>query len=137
MMYSEPENHAPEASCNSIKSSLHALIVARFALIRHEFKGALRDLTKAITSFVIAALLAFFAWTLLLAGSIAAISITCSWPWHVVTLVFAALHLMAAIILVKSASSAAKARPFPHTRSEFKKDCAWLESLQNNRKSKS
>lgn len=138
MMCSESENHVPEVPCNQgIKSSLHALIAARFALIRHECKSALRDRTKAITSFVIATFLAFFAWALLLTGSIAAISIACNWPWHVVSLVFAALHLMAAIILVKAASSAAKTEPFPHTRSEFKKDCEWLESLQNDRKSKS
>ena len=133
----ESENNTPASSEGGFKSSIHALVSARIALIRHELKEAFRDRAKALTSLVVAAVLAFFSWALLLAGSIAAISIAGNWPWHLVALVFAALHLMAAIILVKAASSAAKTEPFPVTRSEFKKDCEWLESLQNERKSKS
>ncbi len=136
-MDSESEQQSPASSEGGFKSSIHALISSRIALIRHELKSAFRDRAQAIASVFVAAMLIFFSWALLLAGSIAAISIATGWPWHLISLAFAALHLMAAIILVKSASSTAKADPFPVTRSEFKKDCEWLESLQNERKSKS
>jgi len=125
----EHEHEAP--SMGGLKSSLHTLISARIAIVSHELKQASRERAKAIGSILIAAMLAFFAWALLLAGSIAAIAVATGWPWHVVSLAFAALHLMAAILLVKSASTSTKAPAFPVTRSEFKKDCEWIESLQN------
>ena len=133
----ESDNRASEAPQGGLRSSIHALVTSRLAMIRLEIKQALRERAQAIASILIAAMLAFFSWALLLTGLIAAISIATEWPWHLVTLAFAALHLMAAIILIKSATSAAKSEPFPVTRSEFKKDCEWLESLQNKPKSKS
>ena len=133
----ELEQQAPEATEGNFKSSIHALVTSRIALIRHELKLAARDRVRAIGSVVIAAMLLFFTWALLLTGLIAAIALSTGWPWHLITLAFAALHLMAAIILVKSAASTARAEPFPHTRSEFKKDCEWLESLQSKPTSKS
>jgi len=132
----ETEQDRAEPQPTGFKSSLHALVSARIALIRHEVKQAMKDRARAVTSLMVAALLIFFCWALLLAGSIAAIAIATGWQWHLVALCFAALHLMAAIVLVKSASTAAKSDPFPITRSEFKKDCEWLESLQNEPKSK-
>jgi F-type H+-transporting ATPase subunit b len=38
---------------------------------------------------------------------------------------------------IKAAAAAAKSDFIPITRSEFKKDCEWLESLKNKPKSKS
>ena len=133
----ESENQPSESPDGDFKSSLHALVTARITLMRHELKQLLRDRARALTSVLVAAMLIFFTWALLLTGLIAAIALSTGWPWHLVTLAFAALHLMAAIILVKSAASTVKNEPFPITRSEFKKDCEWLESLQNKPKSKS
>lgn len=131
-----PDHPAQQSTNEGLRSSLHALLSARTAIIRHELKLALKCRARAVASLVIAAILAFFTWALFLAGSIAAISGASGWPWHLVTLGFAVLHLLVAGILLLTASSSAKSPSFPVTRSEFKKDCEWLESLQNKKKSK-
>lgn len=133
----EADKTTTELPMGGFKSSLHTLVTARASLICREFKSALRDRTRAITSLIVAVMLAFFSWALLLAGSIAALSIATGWPWHLVTLCLAALHLMTAIMLLKAATNSAKSDPFPLTRSEFQKDCEWLQSLQKDPKSKS
>jgi len=119
-----------------MKSSLHALITARLTLIKLELKQALKDRARTLASLLIAAMMVFFAWLLLLAGGIAAIAAAAHWPWHLVALGFATLHLLVAVLLVLS-TSGSKSKSFPVTRSEFKKDCEWLESLQNKPKSNS
>ncbi len=136
-MDSEAQDQASQPSPEGIKSSIHTLVSSRISLFCLEVKQALRERCRAITFLVTAALLGFFSWALLLAGSIAAIAIATGWQWHLVALCFAALHLMAAVILVKAAAAAAKSDFIPITRSEFKKDCEWLESLKNKPKSKS
>ncbi|MDX1679474.1 MAG: phage holin family protein [Akkermansiaceae bacterium] len=133
----ETPDRSVEPQASGFKSSLHTLIGSRIALARIEFKQALRERTRAIAFVLVAAMLLFYCWALLMVGLIAAIAIGTEWPWHLITLAFAALHLLGALILVKSASSSARSEPFVNTRSEFKKDCEWLESLQKKPKSKS
>lgn len=130
-----PDLASRESSREGLRSSLYALLASRGALIRLELRQLLRSRVRGVAYLVIAAILIFFTWALFLAGSIAAISISSHWPWHLVALGFAALHLIAAVVLVLSASHSSKGPSFPVTRSEFKKDCEWLEGLQNKTKS--
>lgn len=134
-MERDTAHSAPEIPDDGLRSSLHALLSARIAIIRQELKLAAKQRLRAIASLVVASILVFFTWALFLAGSIAAIAMASGWPWHLVTLGFAVLHLLVAGLLVVTASNSSRAPSFPVTSSEFKKDCEWLEGLQNKKKS--
>ena len=53
------------------------------------------------------------------------------WPWYLITLGIAAIHLMAAVAAVLALKKPVDP-PFPLTRAELTKDQAWLESLKND-----
>ena len=112
------------------------LVTARIALIQHELGQAIRDRLRSIFALLVALICVFFAWALTLAGATAAIAELSGWPWHFVALGFAAIHLLAALALLRMARTR-KSKPFPITRSEFEKDREWIESLQNKPNSKS
>lgn len=112
------------------KRSLMALVTSRIALIGHEGREAIRERTRALALLLAGLLCAFFTWALLLAGAIAAIAVVSGWPWHLIALGFAALHLVCAISLLRAAM-APQPPAFPITRMEFEKDRAWIEDLQN------
>lgn len=118
---------------NNWREALMALIASRIALIQLEARqsakiGASRAIRMATAAFCL-----LFAWMLLLAGGIAALSVAADWPWHWVALITAALHLLLAWILVNSSKAAPPA--FPATRAEFQKDREWIENFQKKPKS--
>lgn len=106
------------------------LVSSRLELIQYEFRQAARNQLRTLVALLAAGVCIFFTWALSLAGAIAAIATVSGWPWHLVALSFAAVHLIAAVILFKTAKGPQSAA-FPITRSEFEKDREWLESLQN------
>lgn len=116
------------------REALLALVSSRIALIQLESKDAARDAGGRLARWVAVLFCAFFTWALFLAGSVALIAKTAGWPWHGVALAAAALHLLAAVILAKSAKTPA-APSFPVTRAEFQKDREWIENFQKTRKS--
>ena len=131
-----PPPHAPQDAPSGWLESLAGLVSNRIALIQLELKQAAQQRVRALICVIAGAVCAFFTWVLLLAGGIYAISVASGWPWHLVTLCCAALHLVVAILLFRTAM-APKSPPFPHTREEFRKDREWIESLQNKPESKS
>lgn len=110
------------------------LIASRFALIQLESKEAAHDGAKRAARFAAAALCAVFAWALLLAGGIAFISEQLGWSWSLVAIGTAILHLIAGIIFSRPPKGSG-GEAFRVTRAEFQKDRAWIENLQNPKKS--
>ncbi len=110
------------------------LVSSRIALIELESKEAAKGGARRAIALMAAIICVFFTWALLLAGGIAAISAATGWPWHWVAMAGAAIHLLAAIILIRRAKPSDQPA-FPVTRSEFQKDREWIENLQKTRKS--
>lgn len=117
------------------RASILTLVASRIELIQIELRQALKDRSRALTALVAGILCAFFTWALLLAGGIAALAETLGCPWHFLALLAAGLHLLATLVLFKSAK-APQAEAFPVTRSEFQKDREWIESLQKTPESR-
>ena len=115
------------------RDALMLLIACRIALIQLEAKQAAKSGASRAIRLAAAAFCLVFAWMLLLAGGIAAISASTSWAWQWVALVTAALHLLLAWILIISSKASPPA--FPATRAEFQKDREWIESIQKKPKS--
>lgn len=111
-----------------------ALIASRIALIELESKEAVKQSARSAVMIVTAVLCGIFAWALLLAGGVSLIAVTADWPWYLVALGVAGLHLLVALILVKLAKPAA-ITAFPVTRSEFNKDRQWIENFHPSQKS--
>lgn len=111
------------------------LISSRVALIQLESKDAARDAALRMARLVALVICIFFTWALVLAGGTAALAKATAWPWYLIAFGFAAMHLIAAIILAKSAKTQS-GPAFPITRAEFQKDREWIENLQLTRKSK-
>ena len=116
------------------REAVTALIATRVALIQHEAReSANRGARRAIR--IVAALFClFFTWALLLIGGVAAVCAATGWPWHWVALAAAALHLIAAFLLM--AQSKPSEPSFPLTRAEFQKDREWFENLHHHPKSR-
>ena len=110
------------------------LVATRLALIELELKQAAASGARRASGWVAAVACLFFTWLLLLAGGIALIAEATDWPWSLVALAGAALHLVAAIGFAWSARTPA-APAFPVTRAEFHKDREWIETLQQTPKS--
>lgn len=123
-----PEDRRRDSS--DWKHTLSALIASRLEIIQLEMRQAAREGARTVAAIVAAALCAFFTWALVLAGGIAYIAQATQWPWPLIALIAASLHLMAGFVLLRAAK-ASKAPSFPVTRSEFQKDREWIESLQN------
>ncbi|MGB6223391.1 phage holin family protein [Haloferula sp.] len=109
-------------------------ITARIDLLKYEARDAGQEALKRGALLALILFCAIFFWCLLTVGLIGWISMSQDWPWYAVTLVFAGLYLLTAIIagvLLKKPT----APPFPLTRAELSKDQAWLETLKNDPKS--
>ena len=118
------------------REALLDLFGSRIALIEVEGKEAITDAVRRGILLTLLLLCLCFMWALLLAAAIAAISHSSGWPWYWIALGFSAIHLVTAIVLGRAAQVPAKPA-FPITRSEFQKDRAWIESLQQTPKSNS
>lgn len=112
-----------------------ALIASRLALIELESKDAVKQGVRAAIMIVAAVICVIFAWAMLLAGGVSLIAVSAGWPWYLVALGVAALHLLVGFILLKLAKPSAISA-FPVTRSEFKKDRQWIENFHQIKKSK-
>lgn len=110
------------------KEAAMALISARISIIRMESKDAAENLARRLLLWMIMGICAFFAWALILAGSIALIAENSVYPWYDIAIVFAASHLVIALILAILAKKSAPPA-FPVTRSEFQKDREWILKL--------
>ena len=126
-----PNTQSPPANW---REALMALIASRIALIELESKDAVRQGARSAIMIVAAVICAVFAWALLLAGGVSLIAVIADWPWYLVALGVAALHLLVAFVLVKSAKPNA-ITAFPVTRSEFNKDRQWIENFHLTKKS--
>jgi hypothetical protein len=116
------------------REALLSLIASRVTLIQLESKDAAKDGASRAARLIAVVICVFFFWALLLAGGIATISKAAGWPWYWIALGAAAIHLLAAILLARSAKTPA-APAFPVTRAEFQKDREWIENFQKTRKS--
>ncbi len=116
------------------REAVLVLIAARLAIIELEGKHAARLGAQRALSLAAMAVCVLFAWALLLAGGIAVIARATHWPWGLLALAAAVLHLLAALALARAARAAAPPL-FPVTRAEFHHDREWIESLQQTPKS--
>lgn len=124
----------PEAMPSNWREALLNLIAARVALIQHESKDAARDAAGRAARLIALVICVFFTWALFLAGAVALLAKLTAWPWFAFAFILAALHLIAALILAKSAKAPASPS-FPVTRAEFQKDREWIQNFQSSRKS--
>lgn len=116
------------------REALMNLISSRVSLIQLESQEVKRESAKRAAIIVCGLLCAFFGWALVLAGGIALLASATGWPWHVIALAAAALHLAAAAGFLLAAKRPGPP-PFPVTRAEFQKDREWIENFQKTRKS--
>lgn len=131
----EPTGQAtPSDIPSNWREAITSLIAARVALIQLEAQEAARHGAKRAVGIAVGALSALFAWILLLAGAIGAVSAATGWAWHWLALGTGGLHALLAIILIFSLKKSSHAA-FSLTRAEFQKDREWIENLQTNRKS--
>lgn len=128
------ERDSPAQAPANWREALFALLVSRIALIECESKDAAKHAARRAILLVALVFCIFFMWAMLLAGAIAAISVTSGWPWYWLAIGTGTIHMLAAIVLAKAAQSPAKPA-FPVTRAEFKKDREWIENLQKTPKS--
>ncbi|GAA5119127.1 phage holin family protein [Luteolibacter yonseiensis] len=118
------------------REALMALIASRVALIQLESKDVAKAGIRSAIYLAATFVCVLSTWALFLAGGIALVSELTRWPWSLVALSAAALHLLAAFILVRLAKP--KGTPaFPVTRSEFQKDREWIENFQKTKSSNS
>ena len=115
------------------RQAIATLVTSRIALIQLEARESVRHGVKRALRIIAAILCLFFGWTLLLAGTVTALSAFTGWAWHWVAIAAALAHLIGAAILV--AVSRSSQPMFSLTRAEFKKDRQWFENLQNSDKS--
>ena len=115
------------------REALMALIASRIALIQLEGRQAAKCATSRAIRMLVVAFCLLFAWVLLLAGGVTAISAYAGWPWHWVAISTAVVHLLLAWIIAISCTASPPA--FPATRAEFQKDREWIENFQKKPKS--
>ena len=125
------ESDAPRANW---REALMGLVAARLALIQLESKDATREASRRAALIGAACATVFFAWALLLIGGISLLAHATGWPWNLVTVGLAILHLVLGIILAQSAKPSGAAS-FPVTRAEFQKDREWIENFNKTKKS--
>jgi Putative Actinobacterial Holin-X, holin superfamily III len=146
-MSSSSDNLPPSASASSARESsetnapfthwrvaLMDLLAARLSLIQLESQDAARETTRRVALIAVASAATFFAWALLLAGGVSLLSQSTGWPWNLIAIGFAAIHLVIGIILSQSAKPSGNPS-FPVTRAEFQKDREWIENFNRNKKS--
>ncbi len=111
-----------------------ALIASRIAIIQLESAEAAKNASKIIIHWIAALTCIFFAWALIIAGTIAAIAHCMHWPWHWIALATATIHLLAAASLFRLGKPN-RIPAFHITRTEFQKDREWIENFHNHQKS--
>ncbi len=116
------------------REALMALIAARVALIQLEAKDSSKEIVRRVLLIAIACGCAFFAWALLLTGGVSLISESTGWPWNLVAVGMALLHLLVSLVLILAAKPSGNSQ-FPVTRAEFKKDREWIENFHTTSKS--
>ncbi|MFT3991788.1 MAG: phage holin family protein [Luteolibacter sp.] len=121
-----PPTHWTEAACT--------LISTRLAIFQLESRDAARGWVKKAVFLGIASFCFLSAWLCLLAGGIAALSVVFAQPWYWIALIVSLAHLLIAAIFLKISGSRMKSA-FSHTKAEFQKDRAWIETLNKNRTS--
>ena len=126
------QQHPQEEGWMAAASSF---VSSRIELIKLEARDAGQAALKQGLLLAVIIGCAFFVWILGVVGLIGWISDSQSWPWYVVTLGAAGLHLLVAIIAGVLLRKPA-APSFPLTRAELSKDQAWLETLKNDPKSR-
>ncbi|MCB1130497.1 MAG: phage holin family protein [Verrucomicrobiae bacterium] len=129
-----PEREPSSSGPTSWAEALGGLVQSRIGIIRIEAGEAARTTVRRAVFAAVAALAALFAWALLIAGLVGLVVLLAGWPWPYVMLGAAGIHLVAAIIAIIAMRRPASPA-FPLTLEEFKKDRAWLETLQKNKKS--
>jgi hypothetical protein len=129
-----PDFREPDATRANWREALMGLIAARLALIQLESKDATQEASRRAGLIAAACGSVFFAWALLLVGGASLLSQATGWPWNLITLGLAALHLVLGIILAQSAKPSGAAS-FPVTRAEFQKDREWIENFNKDKKS--
>jgi uncharacterized membrane protein YqjE len=128
-----PEGRDPSHGPSTWIEALLAIISTRAELIRLEAKDAARKGSNKVARVIAAVLCITFGWSLLLAGSIGALSHLAGWPWFWTALAIGAMHIVGAVILLRKSSGHAPL--FPVTRAEFQRDREWIENLQKHPKS--
>lgn len=129
-----PRGHEQAPTPSSWIDALLAIVSTRAELIRLEAKDAARKSSCKAARIITAILCITFGWSLLLAGSIGALSHLAGWPWFWAALAIGAIHIIAATILLRKSPGTASPL-FPVTRAEFQRDREWIENLQKNPKS--
>lgn len=112
--------------------AVNGMVSSRIGLLRLEAADLARVSVRKIVFALAAAVSALFTWALVVSGAIGLIVRFTSWPWSYVVLGAAAVHLLAALAFVQALRGPAPPA-FPLTREEFKKDRAWLETLQKKK----
>ncbi len=102
--------------------------------MRLESQDTVGRLAQSASRIAAAVACVVFTWALVLVGGVSLLAESTGWPWNRIALGAAGLHLIAGIILARSAKSPA-APAFPVTRAEFQKDLEWIENFQKNKKS--
>jgi uncharacterized membrane protein YqjE len=115
------------------REALMTLIAARIQLIRLEARQSAKDHAGMVVRLLVAAFSLLFGWMLLLAGGITALSACTGWAWHWVALSTAALHILLAVVLLRTIKSTQPS--FQATLAEFQKDREWIENFQKHPKS--
>lgn len=116
------------------REAVTTLISTRAALIQWESREALSHVARKGIFLGAVAACAFFAWALILAGSIAWISSAVGVAWPAFALLAGFLHVLAAVILLGKAKKPSPPA-FTVTRAEFQKDREWIENFQKTPKS--
>ena len=132
--FTAPESAEASAPFANWRVALMDLVAARLSLIQMESKDATRETTRRVALIAVASAAIFFAWALLLAGGVSLLSQSTGWPWSLIAIGLAALHLLIGFILSQSAKPSGSAS-FPVTRAEFQKDREWIENFNRNKKS--
>jgi len=127
-----PDSHVQGPS--NWREALFTLFTARVHLIQAESGQLIEDLKKKAAFFALVGFFLFFAWAAIVAGGIGLISAANGWPWYWVALATGGGHLLLGILFLLAGKSEANPA-FPHTKLEFKKDHAWIETLTKKRTS--
>ena len=131
---SAPHASLPSPPHTNWREALMALIAARISLIQLESQAITKGGGKRVAFFATACVCAFFAWALLLAGTVSIAANEAGLSWDLVAIIAAAIHLLVGIILAKLAKPSA-GPAFPNTRAEFQKDREWIENFHKTKKS--
>ncbi|MFT4177454.1 MAG: phage holin family protein [Luteolibacter sp.] len=118
--------HWAEAICT--------LLSTRLAIFQLESRDVARGWVKKAIFIGIGIFCLLSAWLCLLAGGIAALAHFFSQPWYWIALIVSLAHLLLALVFLKISGSP-MANAFTHTKAEFRKDRAWIETLNKNRTS--